>query len=94
MDSLKSLLAEAQVLVQKEEKEKTEAVSRLEEATKQLVKVEERSEKDRSERDTALTEAAELRGQTESLKAQNTELFGKLEAEVSARLQESVKRKD
>ena len=93
VDSLKTALAEAQERVQKQEKDTTDAASRLEEVIKQLTKAEERSEKDRSERDAALTEAAELRGQAESLKAQNAELFGKLEAEVSARLQERLKRK-
>ena len=63
MDNLKSSLTEAQDLARQQEKERAEAVSRLEETTKQLAKAE-----DRSERDTAITEAAELRGQTESLK--------------------------
>jgi hypothetical protein len=35
-------------------------------------------EKERKQRDAAATEAAELRGQTQSLKAQNTELLAKL----------------
>jgi len=64
--------------VQQLEKEKADAHSRREEAQRQLEKVEEASKTDRAERDAAIKDAAELRGLSEGLKAQNAELLSRL----------------
>jgi hypothetical protein len=68
-----------QVKSQENELERLHAAaqSAREEAQRQLDKVEDASKKDRAERDAAIKEAAELRGLSEGLKAQNAELISR-----------------
>lgn len=78
IDSLKKTLSEAQSKAQQLEKEKADAHSRRDETQRQLEKIEEASKKDRTERDAAIKEAAELRGLSDGLKTQNTELLSRI----------------
>lgn len=78
IESLKSTLAAAQGKADQLERERAEAHSKREEALKQLEKIEAASKTDRAERDAAIKEAAELRGQLTSLKTQNNELVAQL----------------
>lgn len=78
IEGLKNTVAEVQTTVQLLEKEKGEAHSKRDELQRHLEKVEEASKADRSERDAAIKEASELRGLSEALKTQNTELLSKL----------------
>ena len=78
IEGLKNTVAEAQTTVQLLEKEKGEAHSKRDELQRHLEKVEEASKVDRSERDAAIKEASELRGLSDALKTQNTELLSKL----------------
>jgi colicin import membrane protein len=64
----------------------------LEAERKRSDKAEQLIESTRTAKETAITEAAELRGQIQSLKSQNTELFTKLEAEVSTRVRDRQQR--
>lgn len=78
IESLKSTIGEVQGKVQQLENERSDAQSRRDETQKQLEKIEEASKADRAERDTAIKEAAQLRGLSEGLKTQNAELLSKL----------------
>lgn len=77
IESLKNELSEAQSKAQQLEKEKADALSRRDETLRQFEKAEEASKKDRAERDAAIKEASELRGLSEGLKTQNTELLSR-----------------
>lgn len=78
IEGLKNTVAEAQAAAQLLEKEKGEARSKRDELQRQYEKAEASSKVDRSERDAAIKEASELRGLSEALKTQNTELLSKL----------------
>lgn len=78
IESLKNTLSTAKGKTDQLERELAEAQSKREEAQRQLEKTEASSKVDRAERDTALKEAAELRGQLNGLKTQNTELLAKI----------------
>jgi DNA repair exonuclease SbcCD ATPase subunit len=78
IESLKSELSEAQSRAQKVESEKAEALSRRDEAQQQREKAELASKADRTERDTAIKEAAEFKGKAETLQTQYSQLLGTL----------------
>lgn len=78
IEGLKKTIAEAQATAQQLEKEKGEAQSKRDELQRLFEKAEEASKADRSERDAAIKEASELRGLSDALKTQNTELLSKL----------------
>lgn len=60
------------------EKEKDETQSKLEATQKELEKSDETSRSDRAERDAAIKEAAQYKGQLDSLQTQNKDLLGRL----------------
>jgi chromosome segregation ATPase len=78
VDALNKAISEAQSKVQELEKEKSDAENKRIESERRLEASEEASKNDRSERDAAIKEAAELRGLSEGLKTQNSELLSKL----------------
>ncbi|MBU6455437.1 MAG: DNA-binding protein [Cyanobacteria bacterium REEB67] len=78
IESLKKTISEEQSKSQQLEKEKADAHTRRDETQRQLEKVEEASKADRAERDAAIKDAAELRGLSEGLKAQNAELLSRI----------------
>ncbi len=78
IEGLKTTIAEAQATAQQLEKEKGEAHSKRDEIQRLFEKAEEASKADRSERDAAIKEASELRGLSDALKTQNSELLSKL----------------
>lgn len=78
IDALKKHVEEAQKTIQQLGKEKGEALAKSEETQRALEKSEQSSASDRKERDAAMKESAELRGQTDALKAQNADLLARL----------------
>lgn len=78
IDDLKRTTEEAQKAIQVLEKERNDVLAKLEEAKRALEKAEQSSGSDRKERDAAIKESAQLKGQAEALKAQNTDLLARL----------------
>lgn len=78
IEGLQKTIATAQGKAEQLEKERAEALTKLEATVKQLEKSDTASKSDRTERDAAIKEAAELRGQLTSLKTQNSELVAQL----------------
>jgi chromosome segregation ATPase len=78
VEALNKAVSEVQNKVQQLEKEKSDAENKRIEVERRLEASEEASKNDRSERDAAIKEAAELRGLSEGLKTHNSELLSKL----------------
>lgn len=78
-------LAESQSKLEKAERERAEAQLKFQEATSRAEKADERAQKaeqesalGRKEKESAIKEAAELRGRSDTLQAQNNELLSRL----------------
>lgn len=87
IEQLRQQLTESQNKLEKSERERAEAQLKVQEAASRADKAEEQVKKSdqdaalaRKEREAAITEAAELRGKTETLQAQYTELLSRLSA--------------
>lgn len=78
IEALKENAEEAQKTIQQLQNEKGEALAKRDETQRALEKAEQSSGADRKERDAAIKESAELKGQAEALKAQNADLLGRL----------------
>jgi chromosome segregation ATPase len=82
---LRDQFAESQRQLQRTEQERTEAQLKVQEATSRAEKADEHAENveqelalARKEKETAIKEAAELRGKSETLQSQNSELLSRL----------------
>ncbi|MEZ4536966.1 MAG: DNA-binding protein [Cyanobacteriota/Melainabacteria group bacterium] len=78
IEALKKELGEVRGQARQMEKERDDTQSKLEATQKQLEKSEQTAKSDRAERDAAFKEAAQYKGQLDSLHAQNKDLLGRL----------------
>ncbi|CAN5190062.1 hypothetical protein BH11CYA1_BH11CYA1_48750 [soil metagenome] len=81
VSSLKSVLEEVHSKISEVEKQRDEAKTSISDSQKQLEKAEAAAKADRTERDAAIKEAAELKGLTGALKEQNAALMAKLNSD-------------
>lgn len=90
IQQLRGELSEAQKKTEQADRARTESQFKLEQAEKQSAEIgqrlqasEQKQDASNKERETAIKQAAELKGQVEALKTQNTDLIGRLERAVA-----------